>query len=145
MDYIEVTLSDIDTANALANEVLGQCLDEVAPPSRTLLSGILAMVREMAEKHDCPLDEIFFTRRMIRERLGWTDWQIRAHIRQLEELEYIYARMGSKGKEYSYLLNYRGQEENGKCYLNLTPVSEIEKLMGTSRGKTETSRRIGQP
>ena len=130
VEYIEVTLEDIDTANTLAGEVLGQCLDELAPPSRTLLAGILAMVRQLAEKSACPLDEVFFTRRMIREHLGWTDWQIRAHIRQLEEMEYLYARMGSKGKEYSYLLNYRGQgEEAGRCYLNLTPVAEIEKLM----------------
>jgi DNA primase len=68
---------------------------------------------------------------MIREHLGWTDWQIRAHIRQLEELEYLHIRMGAKGKEYSYALNYRGGgEEGGRCYLNLTPVDEIKKLMG---------------
>jgi hypothetical protein len=38
---------------------------------------------------------------MIREHTGWTDWQIRAHIRQLEELEYLHVRMGSRGKEYA--------------------------------------------
>jgi DNA primase len=50
VEYIEVTLADIDAANALANEVLGQCLDELAPPSRTLLAGIYAMVQQLAEK-----------------------------------------------------------------------------------------------
>jgi DNA primase len=131
VEYIEVTLEDIDAANNLANQVLGQCLDELAPPSRTLLAGIYEMVKDLADKSGCPIDEIYFTRRQIREHTGWTDWQIRSHIKQLEELEYLYARMGSKGKEYAYALNYRGQgEQGGKCYLNLTPVAEIKKLIG---------------
>ena len=74
------------------------------------------------------IEEIFFTRRMIREYTGWSDWQIRAHIKQLEELEYIGARTSSIGKEYSYLLNYQGQgEDNSRFYLNLTPVTEIKR------------------
>ncbi len=130
VEYIEVTLEDIDAANNLANEVLGQCLDELAPPSRTLLAGIYSMVRQLADKSGCPIDEVYFTRRQIRDYTGWTDWQIRSHIKQLEELEYLYARMGSKGKEYAYALNYKGQgADTGKCYLNLTPVAEIKKLI----------------
>jgi len=130
VQYIEVTLDDIDRANQLANEVLGQSLDELARPSRTLLSSIYKMVKETADKRKTSIDEVFFTRRMIREFTGWSDWQIRAHIRQLEELEYLYVRIGARGKEYAYALNYRGQgEDSGKCYLNLTPVEEIKKLM----------------
>ena len=128
LEYIEVTLADIGHANRLANEVLGQSLDELAKPSRTLLSGIYTMVQEMSKKADCPIDEVHFTRRMIREYMTWTDWQIRAHIKQLEELEYLYARVGAKGKEYAYALNYRGQaEDSGKCCLGLTPVDDIKK------------------
>jgi hypothetical protein len=130
-EYIEVTLEDIERANRLANEVLGQSLDELARPSRTLLSSIYNMVKEMAEKQEIPLDEVYFNRRMIREYIGWTDWQVKAHIKQLEELEYLHVRIGGKGKEYAYALNYQGQGENaGRFYLNLTPVVEIKKLMG---------------
>lgn len=131
VEYIEVTLDDIDKANRLANEVLGQSLDELARPSRTLLSGIFNMVKETSDKACVPVDEVYFTRRMIREYTNWTDWQVRSHIKQLEELEYLYARIGARGKEYAYALNYRGQaEDSEKCYLNLTPVEEIKKLMG---------------
>jgi hypothetical protein len=151
IQYIEVTLADIDKANMLANEVLGQSLDELAKPSRTLLSAIYRMVKEIADKRNTGIDEIFFTRRMIREFTGWSDWQIRAHIRQLEELEYLYVRIGARGKEYAYALNYRGQlersvnpachkaaaggEDSGKCYLNLTPVAEIKKLLKKDKNK----------
>jgi DNA primase len=146
VEYIEVTLADIDKANQLANEVLGQSLDELARPSRTLLDGIFKMVKEIAEKSSIPIDEVYFTRRMIREYMGWSDWQIKTHIKQLEELEYLYIRIGSRGKQYSYALNYSSQlersvnpacrkaaaggEDNSKFFLNLTPVEEIKKLMG---------------
>ena len=130
VEYIEVTLSDIDKGNRFANEVLGQSLDELAKPSRTLLAAIYKMVKELSEKKDTPIDEVYFNRRMIREHIGWTDWQIRAHIKQLEDMEYLYIRVGARGKEYAYALSYRGQgEDSGKCYLNLTPVEEIRKLM----------------
>ena len=105
-------------------------LDELAKPSRSLLSSVLNMVKEISEKQDINLDEVYFTRRMIREYTGWTDWQVRTHIKQLEDLEYIRVRIGAWGKEYAYVLQYHGQgEESSKCYLNLTPVEEIKKLM----------------
>jgi DNA primase len=131
VEYIEVTLTDIETANRLANVVLGQSMDELVKPSRTLLSKIYEMVQEQAEQNNAPIDEIFFTRRMIREYTGWSDWQIRAHIKQLEEMEYIGVRTSSRGKEYSYILTYQGQgeEEQETCYLNLTSVEQIETLM----------------
>ncbi len=128
VEYIEATLGDIEKANALANEVLGQSIDELAKPSRTLLSAVYAMVKELAEKHGCPLDELYFTRRQIREYTNWTDWQIRAHIKQLEDLEYLHVRTGAQGKQYAYALNYRCEDAGKRC-LNLTPVEEIEKLM----------------
>ncbi|MBA4394818.1 MAG: hypothetical protein C0407_14805, partial [Desulfobacca sp.] len=129
VEYIEVTLADIERANQLAHEVLGQSLDELARPSRTLLDGIFKMVKEIAEKNSIPIDDVYFTRRMIREQMDWSDWQIKAHIKQLEELEYLHIRIGSQGKEYAYALNYKGQgEDSSRFFLNLTPVAEIKKL-----------------
>ena len=67
---------------------------------------------------------------MIREYTGWTDWQVKTHIKQLEELEYLHVHIGSKGKRYAYALNYRGQgEQSSRCYLSLTPIEEIRKLI----------------
>ncbi|MCP3667822.1 MAG: toprim domain-containing protein, partial [Gammaproteobacteria bacterium] len=136
VEYIEVTLDDIDNANRLASEILGQCLDDLAKPSRTLLNSICQMVQEMAKKNSVEPDDYFFNRRMIREYTGWTDWQIKAHIKQLEELEYLYVRMGARGKEYAYALNYKGQGEDEKrFYLNLTTTSDIKKQMKQGKDK----------
>ena len=130
VEYIEVTLDDIDTANTLANEVLGQSLDELPRPSRTLLDAVYKLVQELAKQRNIPVDDVLFNRRMIREYIGWTDWQIKTHIKLLEELEYLHVRMGAQGKQYSYALNYNGQGENSqRFYLNLTPVQEIKKLL----------------
>ena len=96
------------------------------------------MVKEISEKENIPLDSVYFTRRMIREYTGWTDWQVRAHIRQLEDLEYIHVRIGAMGKEYAYSLYYQGQaEESNRCYLNLTPVEEIRKLIKKDKDKDD--------
>jgi DNA primase len=120
VEYIEVTLEDIEKANKLANETLGQSLDELAKPSRTL---------ETADKRNISLEEVYFTRRMIREHIGWTDWQVKTHVKQLEDLEYLHVQVGAQGKRYAYALNYQGQgEDTDKCYLDLTPVDEIERL-----------------
>jgi DNA primase len=132
VEIVEVILDDIAKANKIANEVLGQSLDELAKPSRTLLNSIFQMVQEFSQKQNVSLSEVFFTRRDVREYTGWTDWQVKAHIKQLEEMEYVYVRMGARGKEYAYALNYQGQaEENpsSRCFLNLTPIEEIKKML----------------
>jgi DNA primase catalytic core len=130
VEYIEVRVEDIDTANRLADKVLGQSLDELSRPSRTLLDAVYKMVKELSKKQKTPMENVEFNRRQIREYIGWTDWQIKVHIKQLEQLEYLYVRVGARGKRYSYALNYNGQGEgNRRFYLNLTPVEEIKKLI----------------
>jgi DNA primase len=138
VEYIEVTLQDIDAANKLADQVLGRSLDELAAPSATLLEAIYNMVKEMAAKQNIPIEEVEFNRRQIREYINWTDWQIKTHIKQLEQLEYLYVRMGARGKRYSYALNYNGQgqgQREKRFYLNLTPAQEIKKLIKKDKGE----------
>jgi hypothetical protein len=44
-------------------------------------------------------------------------------------------RIGARGKEYTYALQYQGQgEDDEKCYLNLTPVEEIRKMIRKDKG-----------
>ncbi len=137
LEYIEVTLEDIAKANRLAHEVLGQSLDELARPSRTLLLGIHEMVEGIAEEETLPVNEVMFTRRMIREYMCWSDWQVKVHVKQLEELEYLLVRHGAKGRRYSYALNGNSEAGRDKYYLNLTPVEEIERLMKQEQQKNK--------
>ncbi len=124
VEYINVTLSDISHANRMAAEVLGRSLDELSPPSRKLLTLVREMNEQQAEEGD---KERHFTRRDIREYSGWSDFQVKTHIRQLEELEYIYSAIGRKGKEYVYELLYTGGGEDGKPFvIGLTEVTQLK-------------------
>ncbi|MBF0104861.1 MAG: toprim domain-containing protein [Deltaproteobacteria bacterium] len=133
IEYIEVTLDDIKTANKLASEVLGRSLDELSAPSRTLLGFIQKMVREAVKKENKKESELtlkrpfIFNRKMIRDYAKWSDWQVKTHITELEELGYVYSHMGSKGKEYIYELKLTDDKTpTEKIYLDLTDVTNLE-------------------
>ena len=132
LEYIEVVLDDIEKANTLAAEILGRTLDELAPPSRLLLK----MIREMVEARckDIEPKNYHFNRRDIREWTRWSDSQIKRHIQQLEDLEYIYSVAGKKGKEYVYELLYPGGGEDGKPFLmGLTSIEELKKKIAAQK------------
>jgi DNA primase catalytic core len=127
-EYILVTLDDIEKANEIAAEVLGRSLDELSPSSRKLLILIKNMSEQKAKKG---MEEITFTRRDIREFSGWSDFQVKTHVRQLEELEYIYSLTGRKGREYVYELIYQGSGEenidsNKKFMIGLADIDDVK-------------------
>lgn len=127
VEYIKVTLADIGHANTLAAEVLGRSLDELSPPSRKLLLLIREMAVSEAREQKTEDREKTFTRREIREFSGWSDFQVKTHIRQLEELEFIYSLTGKKGKEYVYELLATSGGEDGKPFvIGLTEVAQLK-------------------
>jgi DNA primase catalytic core len=134
VQYIEVIFDDIEKANRLANEVLGRCLDELSPPSRLLLKMIREMVETRCKELKVEPKDYRFTRRDIRQWTRWSDFQIKCHIRQLEDLEYIYSVTGKKGKEYVYELLYPGGGENGKPFLmGLTTIEQLKEKIRNQR------------
>lgn len=102
--YVEVTKDDIRQANDLARHALAHSVDELSAPARKLLQEIHAMVKAQCEQKKVAARDVIFTRRTIREHIGWSDWQVRTHIHELELLEYVRARAGAWGKEYVYEL-----------------------------------------
>ncbi len=102
--YLEVTREDIAKANKLAMQALSASQDELSAPARNLLRHIHVMVRAHCEAQEVPPAHYTFTRRHIREATGWTEWQVRTHAKELEDLEYIRARNGTWGREYLYEL-----------------------------------------
>jgi DNA primase catalytic core len=136
LQYIEVTLNDIEKANTLAAEILGRTLDELSPPSRLLLKMIRDMVEAECKRQNIEPKAYCFTRKDIREWAKWSDFQIKCHIRQLEDLEYIYSVVGKKGKEYIYELLYPGGGEDGKPFLmGLTSIEELKKKIEALKRK----------
>jgi DNA primase catalytic core len=127
LECVIATLDDIAKANEIAGEVLGRSLDELSPPSRRLLGLIKEMVDAATGQEKKPA-EYRFNRRQIREYSGWSDFQVRTHMTELEELEYLFAASGKRGKEYVYELVYTGGGEDGRPFLvGLIDIEQLRK------------------
>ncbi len=128
IQYIEVIVEDIEKANILAGEILGRTLDELSSPSRMLLKMIHEMVIARCKELSIEPKDYRFSRRDIRDWSRWSDFQIKSHIRQLEDMEYLYSIAGKKGKEYVYELLYPGGGEDGRPFLmGLTTIEQLKR------------------
>jgi DNA primase len=134
LDYIETTLSDIAIANELATALFGQTLDELSRPSRELLKLIRKLVDGLEKtdrQHDAKImasGAATFNRRAVREFTGWSDYQIKIHIKQLEDLEYLVPISGRRGQSFCYRLAWEGEGLDGERFLpGLIPVEELRR------------------
>ena len=67
-------------------------------------------MKQECERQEIEADDYRFTRRTVRQHTRWGDTQLRAHLRRLEELEYLVVRRGGGlGQLYVYQLR---TEEN---------------------------------
>jgi DNA primase len=130
ISYIEVTLSDIETANRLAHEVLGRSLDELPPQTRRLLLLIDDMVRAEGERLKMERCDFRFSRRDVRVYTGWGDTQLRVHLHRLEELEYLLVHRGGRGQSFVYELLFERQGEDNRPVL--PGLIDVEKLASYS-------------
>jgi DNA primase len=110
-EYIEVTTQDIVLANRLADAVLGRSIDELPPQTRRLLWQLVDMAKDEMETKQLMQDEVRFTRRDLRERLGWGQTQLKIHLDRLLEMEYVMThRTATRLVEYELIFDGRGRE-----------------------------------
>jgi DNA primase len=117
VEYVEVTLADIEMANTLAHETLGRSLDELSPQTRRLLALVTAMVEIQCAAQAITRSDYRFSRRDVREHAGWSDFQVKMHMHKLEELEYVLVHRGGRGQSFVYELLYDGAGGDGKPFL----------------------------
>jgi DNA primase catalytic core len=128
VQYIEVTLEDIEVANQLSHQVLGRSLDELSPQTRRLLVSLDEMVSKHCKKLVMERCDFRFTQREIREWLGIGNTQLKVHLSRLVELEYVLIHHGGRGQQFIYELAYEGQGKDGKPFMSrLLDVSKIKK------------------
>jgi post-segregation antitoxin (ccd killing protein) len=108
IDYVEVTLDDIEAANRLAHEILGRSLDELPAQTRALLDHIAGMVRERCQAQQIARSELRFTRRQLRELTGASDTPLKVHLARLIELEFVLVHRAERGQGHVYELLYDG-------------------------------------
>jgi len=115
--YIEVTLDDIAVANRLAGDVLGRSLDELPPQTRRLLIHIEEMVSHECQRLKMHRADYRFSRRDVRERIGWGNTQLKAHLHRLEEMEYLIVHRARRGQGFIYEILYAGEGKDGSAFL----------------------------
>ena len=125
LDYIEVSLADIEAANLLAHEVLGRVIDELPPQTRNLLNRIAGFVGERCTAQGVPRSEVRFTRRELREITHMSDTQVKVHLARLVELEYVLMHRTGQGQGHVYELVYDG---DGSANPHLSGLIDVEKL-----------------
>jgi len=126
LEYIEVTLADIETANRLAHEVLGRTLEELPPQSCTLLKQIKAMVSAACKEQGIAQEHYRFSRRDVRTYSGWSDFQVKKHMTRLQELEYVLIHRGGRGQSFVYELLYDGELNDDKHLMGLIDVEKLK-------------------
>jgi post-segregation antitoxin (ccd killing protein) len=128
VDYIEVTLADIEIANKLAHEVLGRTLDELPPHTRKLLKLAHGYVNGRAEAQGIQPREVRFTRRELRDATRWSDTALKIHLARLVDLEYLSLHRELRGNRFTYELLYQGEGDNGEPFLmQLIDVARLKK------------------
>ena len=101
-DYIESSLEDIAIANELAAVLFRSNECELNGPVRELLRLMQRYVSERAASEQQPQNEIEFTRRELREAIGWSEYQMRAHLKHLQKLEYVHVSGSRQGQVHRY-------------------------------------------
>ncbi|MDM3872250.1 CHC2 zinc finger domain-containing protein [Porticoccus sp. W117] len=127
LEYVEVQLSDIETANRLAHEVLGRTLDELPAQTRKLLRLIQGMVKEASQAGSIEQRDYRFSRRDVRESVQWSDTALKIHMARLVELEYLLVHRSSRGQSYDYELLYDNSEgDNQQHMMGLIDVKKLQ-------------------
>jgi DNA primase catalytic core len=121
LEYIEVTLADIEAANRIVHEVLGRSLDELPPVTRRVLEEIAQAVKAKP----VPRESVRFSRREAREWTGQTDTALRKHLERLVELEYLLTHRGTRGQSFEYELIYDGDGGDASHLAGLIDVNTI--------------------
>jgi DNA primase len=127
VEFIEVQLGDIETANALAPEILGRSLDELPPQTRRLLNHIRQLVASMVERTKAAQSRCHFSRRELCERSGWTYAQVRTHIDRLTEVELVAARSGRNGAAMLYELLMDANAPEATWQIGLIDTEKLKK------------------
>jgi hypothetical protein len=125
VEYVEVTLADIATANRLVASVLGRSLDDLPPQTRKLLTALDSWVTRGCQVQGVTRAEYRFTRRQVREALHLGDTQLKLHLGRLAELEYLRVLRGREGG-FEYVLLYEAAAEGGRFLPGLVDVATLE-------------------
>ena len=127
-EFIEVTLDDIAIANDLALQLFGHSPEELSAPSRELLRLVVAQAEKSGFRNGSS-EKFSFSRRELREAIGWSDARLRVHLSELVRLEYLFCLSGKMGSTYRYRLGGDPAtfQSSGRFMAGLKSVETLQK------------------
>lgn len=102
--YVEATGDDVALGLRLAERVLARAGDDLAPQTHRLLAAAQEHVAAVAGASGVDAATVGFTRRELRELLGWSEHQVRMGLARLVALEYLAVVPSGAGRQHRYLL-----------------------------------------
>jgi DNA primase catalytic core len=145
VEYIEVTLADIELANRIAHDVLGRSLDELPPQTRRLLKLTDEYVRGACARLAVKRCDLRFSRKAVRDATALSDTQLRLHLQRLVELEYLLVHRGMRGQSFEYELLYDGADNDERAFVpGLIDVDALKVAADASSDAVMTSSSRGQ-
>jgi hypothetical protein len=100
-----------------------------------LLELVTAMVDQQCRAQAITRCDHRFSRRDVREHTNWSDFQVKMHMKKLEELEYVLVHRGGRGQSFVYELLYDGAGRDGKPFL--MGLVDVQTLRYIYDGKKE--------
>jgi DNA primase catalytic core len=139
VEYIEVTLADIELANRIAHDVLGRSLDELPPQTRRLLKLVDGYATAECARLNIKRADLRFSRKPVRDATGLSDTQLRLHLERLVQMEYLLVHRGMRGQSFEYELLYDGAGENEHVFV--PGLIDLDTLKATADATTTASSR----
>jgi len=137
--YIEATVEDYAIAYSLAADVLNCGFDELRKPVRDLLAVIEGKLKAISTLRNIPVLEINFIRRDVRTWSGLPNHQVKALMRELDELEYVSVEKSQRGSRYTYRLIELDKRPKPMAGL-LTPVELYNRIQEANAAKLATEK-----
>ena len=134
VEYLLVSLKDIEIANRLAAEVLGRSLDELPPQTRRFLLLVEEMVSAACGEQGIERTELRFSRADVRRFSDWSYDQVRVHLDRLADMEYLLVHRGRRGQSFEYELLYDGEGKEGASFL--PGLIDVERLSQATEAST---------
>jgi len=110
IEYVEITKQDLELVNQIAKGALARGLDELSSPGRALYNEIRALVKAKGGETrkglppEKPVPRATVTKKELRGITGWTEWQLRVHLKELLDLEYLAVFFAGNGQRARYSL-----------------------------------------
>jgi DNA primase catalytic core len=103
-EYIEAAIGDYTIAYDLAHQVFAESQSDLSKPTADFLAQVENVIGQAVKQRKEKVENLWFTRKMIREATRLPDHLIKRYMREVEDLEYVEVQRAPQGGRFHYRL-----------------------------------------